>query len=133
MIACGEIYFEAEFHAGAIFIEHNGSATDLTQFSEITWILFLFLLTSKLPEVISIPTPTKLVERGYTRLYSLSGKTSYRKILWSMEAARLDVIVIFIALKFYRHLGSVNFQSNSKSESRGFEISRNVAVRRFTA
>ena len=27
-------------------------------------------------------------------LYSLSGKTSYRQISWSLEAARLSVIVI---------------------------------------
>ena len=27
-------------------------------------------------------------------LYSLSGKTSYRKISWSLEAARLDVAMV---------------------------------------
>ena len=41
-------------------------------------------------------------------LYSLSGRTSYRKISWSVEAARLDCIALksdrHIALKFDRHL-----------------------------
>ena len=31
------------------------------------------------------------VEKGF---YSLSGRTSYRKISWSLEAARLDVVII---------------------------------------
>ena len=35
-----------------------------------------------------------LVEYNYDGLYSLSGKTSYRQILWSLEAAVLDVIMI---------------------------------------
>ena len=37
-------------------------------------------------------------------LYSLSGKTSYRQILWSLEAVRC--FNDHIALKFDRHLGS---------------------------
>ena len=33
-------------------------------------------------------------DRIYLGLYSLSGKTSYRQISWSLEAARLGVIMI---------------------------------------
>ena len=32
-------------------------------------------------------------ETGIQGLYSLSGKTSYRQILWSLEATRLNVII----------------------------------------
>ena len=32
-------------------------------------------------------------EKGHLGLYSLNGKTSYHKISWSLEAARLDVIM----------------------------------------
>ena len=52
--------------------------------------------------------------------YSLSGMTSYRQIPWSLEAARLDAIMI-VALKFVRHLGNaadevpIKFQSDWKS------------------
>ena len=39
-------------------------------------------------------------------LYSLSGKKSYRKISWSLEAARFGFKLFAIALKFGRYLGS---------------------------
>ena len=54
-------------------------------------------------------------------LYSLSGKTSYHQISWSLEAAIFVCCNDGIALKFDRHLGSSNagvpikFQSGSKS------------------
>ena len=63
-------------------------------------------------------------------LYSLSGKTSYRQISWSLEAARLSVINDRFALKFDRHLGSVaaevpvKFQSNWKSLNLNLATSR---------
>ena len=64
-------------------------------------------------------------------LYSLSGRTSYREISWSLEAARLDVRII-ITLNFDRHLGSsaaempIKFQGDSKS------ITPNLAARDLT-
>ena len=39
-------------------------------------------------------------------LWSLSGRTSYRKISWSLDAVWLVVRLFPIALKFDRHLGS---------------------------
>ena len=62
-------------------------------------------------------------------LCSLSGKTTYRQISWSLEAARLDVNDR-IALKFDRHLGSdavevaVKFQSDWKSLNQNLAASR---------
>ena len=53
-------------------------------------------------------------------LYSLSGKTSYRQISWSLEAARFACCNGRIALKFDRHIGSnaaevpAQFQSDWK-------------------
>ena len=38
-----------------------------------------------------VNTPNISVLQG---LYSLSGKTSYRQISWSLEAARLDVAMV---------------------------------------
>ena len=38
-------------------------------------------------------------------LYSLSGKTAYRQISLSLEAARLDIAMV-VSLWFDRHLGS---------------------------
>ena len=62
-------------------------------------------------------------------LYSLSCKTSYRQISWSLEAARLGVIII-VALWNRRHLGSaaadvpVKFQSDWKSLNPNLAASR---------
>ena len=82
-------------------------------------------------------------------LYSLSGKTSYRKISWSFEAARFG-------LKLFQSLWNLagtsaallprclsNFKflivfflswyDHCNIQSRGFETSRDLAVRRLTA
>ena len=56
--------------------------------------------------------------------YSLSGKTSYRQISWSLEAVRLGVIMI---------VSLWNRNRKSKPESLGFETSRDLALRRLTA
>ena len=68
-------------------------------------------------------------------LYSLSGKTSYRhgktsyrQISWSLEAAWLDVAMVVAALP--RYLPNLE---KFKPESRGFETSRDLAVKRLTA
>ena len=55
----------------------------------------------------------------------LSGKTSYRQISWSLEAARLDIIII-VSL---RNLTG-NFEK-PKPESRGFETLRDRTAIRF--
>ena len=71
--------------------------------------------------------------------YSLSGKTSYRQILWSLEATRLDVTMV---ISFWNLtgisqrccLGSCQISERleqAKSESRGFETSRDLAVRQY--
>ena len=41
-------------------------------------------------------------------LYSLSGKTSYRQISWSLEAARLDVAMVVSLWKFQSDWKSLN-------------------------
>ena len=61
-------------------------------------------------------------------LYSLSGKTSYRQISWSLEAARLDVAMV---VSLWNLTGTS--AALSKTESRGFETSRDLAVRPLTA
>ena len=74
-------------------------------------------------------------------LYSLCGRTSYRKISWSLEAARLFVIMIVLlwyltcisAALLPRCLANCRAIEKAKLESRGFEISRVVAVRRPSA
>ena len=74
-------------------------------------------------------------------LYSVSGKTSYRKISWSLEAARLNVMMLLslwnltgisVAL-LARCLPNLRTIGKFKLESRGFESSRNFAVRRPSA
>ena len=47
---------------------------------------------------------------GYQRLYSLSGKTSYRQISWSLEATRLDVIII-VSLWNVTDISAANFRA----------------------
>ena len=65
---------------------------------------------------------------GHPHPTTWSGKTPYRQILWSLEAARLDVIMI--ALKFCRHLVSatakvtLRFQSDWKSLNHNLVASR---------
>ena len=74
-------------------------------------------------------------------LYSLSGKTSYRQISWSLEATRLMLqwsyrSEIWQALQQQRCRGTCQISERLekfKSESRGFETSRDLAVRRLTA
>ena len=68
-------------------------------------------------------------------LYSLSGKTSYRQISRSLEAARFNIILI---VSLWNSTGiSTALLSNSerlkkhKAESRGFENSWNHAIRRL--
>ena len=72
---------------------------------------------------------------GIQGLYSLSGKTSYRQISWSLEAARLGVIMIVSLSNLTgRDACYISEQSEkSKPESRSFETSRDFAVRRLTA
>ena len=70
-------------------------------------------------------------------LYSLSSKTSHRQISWSLEAARL-----MLQLSYRSEIWQAHRQQRCqiserlekfKPESRGFETSRDIAVRLFTA
>ena len=68
-------------------------------------------------------------------LYSLSGKTAYRQILWSFEATRLDIAMV-VSLWNLTGISAAVLSERSekfKPESRGFETSRDLAVRRLTA
>ena len=60
-------------------------------------------------------------------LYSLSGKTSYRHISWSLEAARFDVIII-VSLW---NLGSVAADVPVKFKSDCKSLNPNLAALRF--
>ena len=40
--------------------------------------------------------------------YSLSGRKSYRKISWSLEAARLNIKIIIMSVKFQSDWKSIN-------------------------
>ena len=62
-------------------------------------------------------------------LHSLSERTSYRKISWGLEATRC--FNDGIGLKFACQISERS--EKSKLESRGFETSRDLAVRRLTA
>ena len=68
-------------------------------------------------------------------LYSLSGKKSYHKISWSLKAVGLDVVMI---ISFWNLTGKSAAQiserlEKSNPESRGFESSQDLSVRRLTA
>ena len=67
-------------------------------------------------------------------LYSLSGKTSYRQISWSLEATSLDVAMVVSLWNCCRGTCQISEQLEKfKPESRGFETSRDLAVRRLHA
>ena len=75
-------------------------------------------------------------------LYSLSGQTSYRKVLWSFEATILGSKLFHIALKIDRHLSSsvakVPVKKSERydhynTQSHGSKTSRDLAIRRLTA
>ena len=76
--------------------------------------------------------------RDLLDLYSLSGWMSYRKISWTLEAARLDTIVIYRFKIWQTHRqrcgrGACQISERlekSKPESRGFEASQDPTVRR---
>ena len=70
-------------------------------------------------------------------LYSLSGKMSYRKISWSLEAARFGFKLF---QSFWNSAGTSaaacqisERYDHCSIQSRGFETSRDLAVRRLTA
>ena len=72
---------------------------------------------------------------------TLGGKTSYHQISWSLEAARLDVAMVVSlwhltgtsAAVLPRYLPNFRAIGKVHTESRGFETSRDLAVRRLTA
>ena len=61
-------------------------------------------------------------------LYSLSGKTSYHQISWSLEAARLDVAMVVSLRKFDRHLGSIAAEEPVKFKSDWKSLNQNLAA-----
>ena len=60
------------------------------------------------PQGRDMTVPSGVTVWTYQGLHSLSGKTSYHQISWSLKAARMDVTMYNdrIALKFDRQLGS---------------------------
>ena len=73
-------------------------------------------------------------------LYPLRGRTSYHQISWSLEAARLDAILIVSLWSLTSRQSCCRDACQiserlemSKSESSGFESSRNLTVRRPSA
>ena len=69
-------------------------------------------------------------------LYSLSRKTSYRKISWSLEVARFNCSENWQASRQQRCRDACQisvWNDHYNTQSRGFETSRDLAVRRLTA
>ena len=74
-------------------------------------------------------------------LYSLNGRTSYRKMLWSLESARCWFRLFQslwnstgISAALCRGACQISERCNYYNiQSRGFETSRNLAERRLTA
>ena len=64
-------------------------------------------------------------------LYSLSGKTSYRKISWSLEAAKFVFRLFPIALKLDNHLGSNAAEMPVKFQNDTIIITPNLAASRL--
>ena len=62
-------------------------------------------------------------------LCSLSGRTSYRKIPWSLEAARFGFKRFQISLKFGRHLGATEMPAKFHSDT--ISITSNLAASRL--
>ena len=70
---------------------------------------------------------------SYLGLYSLSRKTSYRKISWSLEVARFG-FRLFQLLWNLTDACQISVRNDHyNTQSRGFETSRDLAVRRLTA
>ena len=88
---------------------------------------FCFIYKNKKECTITI---TICVARNTIGIYSPSGKTSYRQISWSLKAASSDLIMIVSLWNFTCQISEQ--LEESKSESRGFETSRDLAVRRLT-
>ena len=65
----------------------------LLSFSDYQWFQRSFV-DQKASFKMTDKVPQHLCHNGYQGLYSLSGKTSYRQISWSLEAARLDVAMV---------------------------------------
>ena len=64
--------------------------------------------------------------------HSLNGRTSYGKISWSLEAARFDVTMFALIWNFAGISAAAHTSElleKSKSESHGFETTRDLAVR----
>ena len=89
----------------------------------------------------SVPSSSKRIKLWILGLYSLRGRTSYRMNSWSLEGASFYVIMI---ASLYNLTGiseallprcPSNFKAVEKSnyESSGFEISRDLTVRRPSA
>ena len=64
-------------------------------------------------------------------LYSLGGRTSNRKISWSLEAVRFAFKHFPVALKFDRHLGSTTIEMAVKFQSDTIIITPNSAASRL--
>ena len=77
-----------------------------------------------------------MIARYIQGLYSLSGKTSYRQISWSLEAARLGVIMNVSLWNLTAVEVPIKIETDWKKikpESRAFYTSRDLAVRRPSA
>ena len=60
------------------------SITEFKYFESAQMLLYIFLFVMHHPAILAV----------YQGLCSLSVKTSYRQISWSLEASRFDVIII---------------------------------------
>ena len=116
----------------------NGVASSMMIISCINDVVNILIKTVKETK---LESSTALSDQGggplYLGLYSLSGKTSYRKIPWSLKAARFR-FKLFQSLWNWAGTPAAACQFSERYDhcniqSRGFETSRDLAVRRLTA
>ena len=73
-------------------------------------------------------------EKSNQGLYSLSRKTSYHKISWSLEVARFGFRLFQLLFNCCRYACQISVRNDHyNTQSRGFETSWDLALRRLTA
>ena len=129
--ACANISDEFFYEGTALLNTHGGP------FNELINLGYSGVLLSKPSNLVQIMILACYSTQALC-LYSLGGRTSYCKISRSLEAARLYVIMIaspcnltgISTVLLLWCLSNLRAIGKSKAESRGFETSRYVAVRR---
>ena len=109
---------------------HGKIENSTTVLRPTTWLPFCFCM-----KIQYVPYNMPMVWVWfYSGLYSLSRRTSYRQISWSLEAAWLGVIMSVTLCNLAGNCCRGAYQiserlEKTKPDSRGFQISRDIVVR----